>query len=78
MEADVSVRNYWHLTDREIQVIEAMMDVESNKGIANMLRIELKTVEQHMQNIRRKMGVHSKVGVAIKWDRTQRPIRETV
>ena len=74
----MTVRNYWHLTDRAIQVIEAMMDVESNKGIAKMLHIELKTVEQHMQNIRRKMDVHSKVGVALKWDRTQRPIRETV
>lgn len=72
----MTARNYWHLTDREIQVIEAMMDVESNKAIATMLRIEVKTVEQHMQNIRRKMGVHSKVGVALKWDRTQRPVRE--
>lgn len=67
--------NHWGLTSREVEVIEVMMRADTNKEIGRELCLSPRTVEHHMAAIRRKMGVSSRIAVALKWDRAQRPFR---
>lgn len=67
--------NHWGLTPREVEVVESLMRNETRKAIARDLCIGVRTVENHLAAIRKKMGASSRLGVAIKWDRAQRPFR---
>ncbi|HSF19154.1 MAG TPA: response regulator transcription factor [Vicinamibacteria bacterium] len=49
------------LTSRETQILQLLAEGRSNKEIANILDISVKTVETHRTNIMRKLGVHSVV-----------------
>ncbi|MBN2728308.1 MAG: response regulator transcription factor [Bacteroidales bacterium] len=58
-----------NLSDREMEVLKAIVNGLSNKEIANTLFISPKTVETHRNNIMKKLEVHntaSLVKVAIK------------
>lgn len=47
------------LTTRELLIVQLLAESRSNKVIASMLDISIKTVESHRGNIMRKLGAHS-------------------
>jgi DNA-binding NarL/FixJ family response regulator len=54
--ADVEVA---HLSPRERHIVQLLAEGKSNKDVARMLDISVKTVETHRSNIMRKMGFAS-------------------
>lgn len=54
------------ISDREKQVIRLICDEHSNKQIASILGISIKTVELHRSNIFRKVGVSNSAGL-VRW-----------
>ncbi|UCC89564.1 MAG: response regulator transcription factor [Anaerolineales bacterium] len=50
-----------HLTERERQVLELVIEGKSNKEIARALVISPKTVSVHRSNIMSKLGVHNSI-----------------
>jgi len=59
------------LTGRELEVVRLVADRRTNPEIAAELFLSIKTVETHMRNIFRKLGVSSRVEVARELERTQ-------
>jgi two-component system, NarL family, nitrate/nitrite response regulator NarL len=55
----------YRLTDRETQIVAAVADGGSNKDIAAQLAISEDTVKHHMSNIFDKVGVHSRLELAV-------------
>jgi DNA-binding NarL/FixJ family response regulator len=53
------------LTAREIQVLTLVARGYQNKEIARELVIEIPTVEHHLQNVFRKLGMHTRTGAAM-------------
>lgn len=60
------VRNYneekssgKHISSREREIIQLLAEGNSNKGIAQMLNISIKTVETHRSNVMHKLGFKS-------------------
>jgi DNA-binding NarL/FixJ family response regulator len=53
--------NIERLTKREIQVLEALSEGLSNKGIAEYLHMSVDTERTHMVNILNKLGAHSRL-----------------
>jgi DNA-binding NarL/FixJ family response regulator/tetratricopeptide (TPR) repeat protein len=60
------------LTAREREVAELVTDRRTNQEIANELFLTVKTIETHMRNIFRKLGVSSRVEVARLLERERR------
>ncbi|MCW5853052.1 MAG: response regulator transcription factor [Anaerolineae bacterium] len=54
------------LTARETEVLKLMADALTNTEIAERLHVSLKTVETHVQQVRRKLGLESRRD-AIAW-----------
>lgn len=54
-------RQYQPLTSREIQILRLLAEGASTKGIADSLFISVTTTRNHVQNILRKLEVHSKL-----------------
>jgi DNA-binding NarL/FixJ family response regulator len=54
------------LTPREIQVAVLCKEGLSNKEIAAVLKVQKKTIDNYMENIRNKFGVNSKSMIIIK------------
>ena len=52
------------LSGRENQVAELVAGGLTNGEIAHLLRLSRRTVEAHLDHIRTKLGVRSRVGVA--------------
>jgi DNA-binding CsgD family transcriptional regulator len=52
------------LTGRELEVVRLVVDRRTNPEIAAELFLSIKTVETHLRNIFRKLGVGSRVEVA--------------
>ncbi len=48
------------LSDRELAVLRLIAAGKSNRGMADALSISVRTVERHVENVFRKIGVHSK------------------
>jgi PAS domain S-box-containing protein len=59
--ADVSTPQSPPLTSREIQILRLLAEGTSTKGIADSLFISVTTTRNHVQNILRKLDVHSKL-----------------
>lgn len=55
--------NRFNLTKRESEIVNHTIHGKSAKVIAAILNISLRTVEQHLQNIKMKMGVLSKTAL---------------
>jgi DNA-binding CsgD family transcriptional regulator len=53
----------YHLTDRELDVLELIISGASNKVIANKLALGLATVKTHLQHIYHKAGVFPRAGL---------------
>jgi DNA-binding CsgD family transcriptional regulator len=52
------------LTDKQVEVLQFVCDRRTNKEIALMLGISPSAVEQRLQSVRRKFGVHSRADLA--------------
>jgi DNA-binding NarL/FixJ family response regulator len=59
------------LSERELEVARLVVDRRTNPEIARMLFLSEKTVETHMRNIFRKLGVSSRAEVARTLERTE-------
>jgi two-component system, NarL family, nitrate/nitrite response regulator NarL len=57
--------NRYRLTRREMQIVAAVADGESNKGIAERLKVSEDTVKHHLSNIFDKLGVYSRLELAV-------------
>ena len=55
----------YRLTPRETQIVAAVADGSSNKDIASQLAISEDTVKHHLSNIFDKVGVHSRLELAV-------------
>ncbi len=53
------------LTDRELQVLEALVEGKTNLQIGLDLDISDKTVEKHLESVYKKLGVSSRVEAAV-------------
>jgi len=60
------------LSDRELEVARLVVDRKTNREIAGELFVSLKTVEAHMRNLFRKLGVSSRAEVARAVERAER------
>lgn len=54
------------LTQREIQIIEMIVQTESTERIADILKISINTVKNHIRNIYTKLQVNSRSNLVIK------------
>lgn len=52
------------LTPREATVLKQLAEGKSNKEIARILDISVRTVETHRQNIKQKLNIHTAAGLA--------------
>ena len=59
------------LTDRELEVAELVAEGLTNHAIARRLSVAPRTAEAHVENIRRKLQVHSRAQIAA-WVTEQR------
>jgi two-component system nitrate/nitrite response regulator NarL len=55
----------FRLTQREMQVVAAVADGETNKGIAERFRVSEDTVKHHLSSVFDKVGVSSRLELAI-------------
>ena len=51
------------LTAREVEVLKIIADGYSNKEVAGMLEISIKTVEKHRQQVMNKLNIHDVAGL---------------
>ncbi len=58
------------LTVREITILFELRQDKLDKEIADSLGISIHTLRVHMGNIFRKLGVRTRVGAAVFWDRS--------
>ena len=61
------------LTEREVEVLRLVAEGLSNKEIAHKLKVKKRTVEFHVGNILRKLGVASRVEAAV-WAKEHRVV----
>ena len=61
-----SIEEKYHLTARELDVIELVLSGASNKLIAKELMLGLPTVKSHLQHVYRKTGVSTRTGLITK------------
>jgi DNA-binding NarL/FixJ family response regulator len=55
----------FRLTQRELQVVAAVADGETNKGIAERFRVSEDTVKHHLSSVFDKVGVSSRLELAV-------------
>ncbi len=53
------------LTPRELEILQLVITGKTNKAIANELYISTKTVEFHLENIYRKLGVQTRLTAGV-------------
>jgi len=58
-EGNIPTRTAKGLTAREREIVQLLAEGHSNKEIAVLLELSVKTVETHRSNILRKLGLHS-------------------
>jgi two-component system, NarL family, nitrate/nitrite response regulator NarL len=63
--ADVPTGNHLHLTSRELQIVSAIIEGETNKAIAERLGLSENTVKHHLTHIFDKLGVSSRLELAV-------------
>jgi DNA-binding NarL/FixJ family response regulator len=51
------------LTQREAQVLQLIAEGKANKQVASELKISIKTVEKHRQNLMKKLSIHDTAGL---------------
>jgi len=61
VQAGQEVTSYDRLTDREREILKLIAEGHTNKEIAELLSLSIKTVEAHRVHIMEKLGLHSRV-----------------
>ena len=61
----VESKNNYGLTDREMEVVQLVCEGLGNKEIADRLQIAGETVKRHMTNIFNKVGMSSRLELAL-------------
>jgi DNA-binding NarL/FixJ family response regulator len=51
------------LTSREIEVLQFVAEGKLNKEAASELRVSIKTIEKHRENLMKKLGIHRIAGL---------------
>ena len=71
----------WNLTDRQVEVLEAVIKHGDHKLVSKILHIDVRTVEAHMSNIYRKAGMEfgevntgARIKLCIAYDRHTRAV----
>jgi DNA-binding NarL/FixJ family response regulator len=62
----VRPRGHYGVTAREREILRLLIEDHTQKEIAERLFISPHTVDTHLRNIYRKLGVHSRVGAIVK------------
>ena len=62
------------LTSREMEILELMGETSSSSDIAFRLSLSVRTVESHLANAYRKLGVHSRAAALAEFDRLTRAV----
>lgn len=57
------VQEKWHLSKREIDVLQALMGGDTDKEIARVLEVSVETVRAYLKSIRAKMGVGTRTAI---------------
>jgi DNA-binding NarL/FixJ family response regulator len=53
------------ISDRELQIIQAIFDDRKEYAIASELKISMHTVHTHLARLYRKLGVNTRLGVVL-------------
>jgi DNA-binding NarL/FixJ family response regulator len=53
------------LTDREVEVLRLIARGRTNREVASALRLSVKTVGRHVENVYAKAGVRTRAGAAL-------------
>ena len=61
------------LTRREHEIVGWIAEGKSNRDVAGLLGISLRTVEKHMENILKKMGTDNRTAAVLTWVREHGP-----
>ena len=54
-----------HLTSRQKEVLNMLVEGRSNKEIAVLMGIEVRTVKAHIASLLRKMGVKNRIALSV-------------
>lgn len=57
------VRDKWHLSKREVDVLKALMGGDTDKEIARLLDVSVETVRAYLKSIRAKLGVGTRTAI---------------
>jgi len=59
--AERGEESFEHISDREREILKLIAEGKTNKEIAEMLFLSVKTVQAHRANLMRKLGLHDRV-----------------
>ena len=71
LDTDLLV-NPWGLPSMPCRILVLIVSGKTRKQAANELRISVKTVDTHMERAKQRMGVHTLLQAALKFDRHYR------
>lgn len=61
------VKRRYHMTPRELQIAQLICQGLGNEEIANRLKIKHGTVKTHVRNLYRKLWVHNKISMLLRF-----------
>lgn len=61
--------NEWGITPAEAAVLDALILTGDNQLAANALGLSIKTIERHLQSIRKRMKARNRIAAVLKWAR---------
>jgi DNA-binding NarL/FixJ family response regulator len=61
---DATLRQRYHLTEREVEVLQLLLLGQSNTGVAHTLHVSEHTARHHTERVLRKVHVHSRAQLA--------------
>lgn len=62
-QADAEVSKFHRLTPREREVLQLIAEGHTNRAIAQLMKVSVKTVEKHRANLMSKLGVNDVAGL---------------
>ena len=65
------MNNPWKLTEAQANILGLLAKVGCDKLAARQLGVSSRTVETHVRNARKRMGIATRVVAVVVWDRWQ-------